>query len=333
MSGPDTTPVAMTGDDLDVDDMPATEITPLKAAGRVPVVTAAPISLSSDAGAPAGGDPPDDGKLALRPSAANLPSASTSLPSAPTRSRTPLYVSIGVAGAAVVALVVVVVVGRSPTPPAAPTTAATPPPQPAPAGPTTAKLEVIVTPVDAQLTLDGRALGANPFVGALARDGQVHDLKVSASGFETLSRRFVMDQDVMLQLALQPTRPAAAAAAQAPAPTAAAAAAPAATPSAVASRPPSRPSAPGRQPAVARQAATLAATPPAAVTPPAPTPPAAVATTPPSATTPTTTASSKRSLDNNGYDSGSNKRSLDTDVYDTSNKTKPTIDRENPWKK
>jgi serine/threonine protein kinase len=322
---PDTTPIAMAAD-IEIDDLPVTEITPNKVASPVSLSAAAPAAPSSGSGASSGGDPPGDNKFDPRASGANL--ASMHLPAAPGRSRTPVYVSIGIAGTALVALVIVLVIGRSPAPATAPTSpTAAAPAAPAPAAPATAKLEVIVTPVDAQLALDGRTLGANPFVGALVRDGQVHDLVVSASGFETLSRRFIMDQDVMLQLALQPAHPTPAATSSVVAPVA-----PPPAAATVASHPTPRATAPRPVP-VARP--TPPPTPaPAAIVVPPPTQQPAIATAPPAPAQPATTTpgSSKRSLDSAGYDTGSNKRSLDTDVYDGTTK-KPTIDRENPWKK
>jgi hypothetical protein len=56
-----------------------------------------------------------------------------------------------------------------------------------------------------------------------------------------------------------------------------------------------------------------------------------VATVPPQPATPTPTTPTKRPLDNNGYDA-TGKRTIDGNVYDDNSK-KPTIDRENPWKK
>ncbi len=312
---------------LVIDDAPATEVTPVKqtVAAPAPVAAATAPSASpspgpgSGGGAPASGDPPSG-----KPRGAASPSASSeslsAMPSAPPRARTPIYIAVGIATAAVLALVLVLVLRTTPhasTTAAAPPVASTPPPAPTPAPtPATAKLEVIVTPVDARLELDGKPLGANPFVGAFARDTQLHELVISAPGFDTMSRKFNLDQDLMLQLALQPIRRD---------PTPATPPQPVAVAPAVVSRPAYRPTAPTRPtPVVATPTPTPAPTP----TPPQP---AVVVATPTPAPTPAP-GTGKRSLDGSAYEPANNKRTLDGNVYD-SDTNKPSIDRENPWKK
>ncbi|HEV7557332.1 MAG TPA: protein kinase, partial [Kofleriaceae bacterium] len=221
------------------------------------------------------------------------------------RSRAPLYAAI--AGAAVTLGIVIAVSMHGPS--AADATASrattaqqapTPPPAAAaPAVPTSSKLEVIVSPPEASLTMDGAALGTNPFVGSLARDGKIHELVIKANGYITLVRRFTLDQDLMLQLRLE--------------------AAPPPQPPVVAVTPSARPTAKSRAPA------HVVAARPAPPLPPTPVPP--VVTPPPTATE----ADTKRKIDGDVFDSKPSKRALDGNVYDDG-KTKTSIDRDNPWK-
>ena len=220
------------------------------------------------------------------------------------RSRAPLYAAI--AGAAITLGVVIAISMHSPS--AADATASRavaqqaplPPPAPAttPAVPTSSKLEVIVSPPEASLTMDGAALGTNPFVGSLTRDGKIHELVIKANGYLTLVRRFTLDQDLMLQLRLEPVPP---------------------PPPVVAVTPPPRPTAKTHAP-VHVAAARPAPPPPAAAAPP-------VVTAPPA----TTEADTKRKIDGDVFDSKPSKRALDGNVYDDG-KTKTSIDRDNPWK-
>ena len=209
----------------------------------------------------------------------------------------------------------------SPAPAAAPVVppvAQTPTPAPAAPAPTTIRLEVIVSPAEATLVLDGKSLGTNPYVGVLPHDSQIHELDVRADGYIPAAKRFVADSDLMLQLHLDPQKQ------TEPAPVARerereherepVVHTPVHAPQHVASHPVSHP--------------TPAAAPATPATPPP-------ATTTAAATTATATPSSdpnKRAIDSDVYDSKGNKRSLDGNVYDDSKKTQP-IDRDNPWKK
>jgi hypothetical protein len=236
------------------------------------------------------------------------------MPPAPHRSR---FVPIAVvAGVALVGGIAIAMIARprapaqvaQPTPPAA---NPAPAPAPAPTPPVVAanvRIEVIVSPAEATLFLDGKSLGSNPYIGALPHDSQIHQLEIRADGFIPVARRFTADSDLMLQLRLDPVKQVAVTPAE---PT---------TTIAHAQTKQVR----GQHPIVH---ATTPTTPPvtAPVTPPATT---AVTTTPPA----TSTDPNKRSIDNDVYDQKStSKRSIDGNVYDDSKKT--PIDRDNPWKK
>jgi serine/threonine-protein kinase len=235
------------------------------------------------------------------------------LPPAPSRSRGPLLSIVG--GLAVAAIVVVAVfVRRSPAPaptpaptpptPVAVPTASVPPAPVAPVAPAAVRIEVIVAPAEASLVLDGRSLGTNPYVGVLPRDSQIHQLDVRADGYAPVSRRFTADEDLMLQLRLDPIRNST-------------------PPTVVAHMPPQRVQ------HVATHPVHVTAPPPPPVTPPA-TP----ATTPATTTAATTQPSdpSKLPIDSDVYDQKTSKRSIDGNVYDDPSKKTP-IDRDNPWKK
>ncbi|HEY1551022.1 MAG TPA: serine/threonine-protein kinase, partial [Kofleriaceae bacterium] len=222
-----------------------------------------------------------------------------SLPPAPHRSRL-VPIAIG-GGIALVGGIAIATIARpraaapapQPTPPPAASNPA-PTPAPAPTPPvvaTSIRIEVIVSPAEATLFLDGKSLGTNPYVGALPHDSQIHQLDVKADGYIPVARRFIADSDQTVQLRLDPVKQ-------------------------VAITPPEPPTIAhaqvkqvrGQHPIVH---ATTPVAPPVTAPPPTPPPTTAVTTTPPS----TTTDPSKRSIDNDVYDQKSTKRSIDGNVY------------------
>lgn len=117
--------------------------------------------------------------------------------------RTGLYAGIGVFVAA--AVVAFAISGRS-GPEA--TSAAAPPASvargalsPAPEAIPSVRLDVSVSPPDAQLELDGRAV-PNPYRVELRKESLDHELRVKAEGYETEVHRLRFDRDLVLQLAL-----------------------------------------------------------------------------------------------------------------------------------
>jgi serine/threonine-protein kinase len=66
----------------------------------------------------------------------------------------------------------------------------------------TVTVHLEATPREATLRLDGAALGANPFRGAMPRDGVAHRVEASAPGYRTDARVVVFDRDVDLLLPL-----------------------------------------------------------------------------------------------------------------------------------
>ncbi len=183
------------------------------------------------------------------------------------------------------------------SPLAAPTTGA-------PAAEAPVRFEVVVSPPGASITLDGQPLGSNPYVGTYARDAEIHELEITAPGYQPLNQRFVMDRDRMLQLHLQKAPQIA------------------------------REDLPARQQPVrgnvrrgAREAAPaqeLVATPPSA--------PVTTPERPDSKPERGDKPSGKRALDGDVFDSKPTKRALDSDVFESAPK-KLSIDRETPWKK
>jgi serine/threonine protein kinase len=190
------------------------------------------------------------------------------------------------------------------------------PPEAPPPAPIATRLEIVVSPPEATLSLDGHVLGTNPYVGSFPRDLQVHDLVVTATGYEPLSQRFALDRDLNFHLNLQ----------RSAAPTRAKADPTSPPPVAV-----KRPTRPGRTAA----APTVVTTPPPAATPPAVTVPPETAPPATAAKAKAVAADGKHALDGDVYDKKPTKRSLDTNVLDetkTKTKSKPSIDRDNPWK-
>ena len=228
-------------------------------------------------------------------------------------------------GAVVVGAVVLALLLRPPRPAPAPVPPVVAQAPTAPAAPVGARLEIVVSPAEAQLVLDGHPLGANPYVGSFPRDLQMHDLIVSAPGYQQQAQRFALDRDLMLQLHLQaapkPTTPT-----PTPAPL------PPPTPTIAAHEPTHEPAHATQNNKHPTHAIAHAPTPtpvPVAPVQPAVTTPV-VETAPAPAPTPTA-ADDKRAIDSNVFDSKSPKRTLDTNVYDESQK-KPNIDRDSPWK-
>ena len=180
--------------------------------------------------------------------------------------------------------------------------ALTPPPAPAPAPvATTLRLEIVASPANAAITLDGKPLGTNPYLGAFTRDGQVHQVAISAPGYHSLTHEFAADRDLNLQLNLAPEPP------PVPKPQP-----PTAHPVAVAHAP------------TAHVAAKKSKLTPKAEVKVEPKPPEPAKPDP---------ATQKRGVDTDIYANPTTKRTLDSNVLDGSGTTKPTIDRDNPWQR
>lgn len=83
-------------------------------------------------------------------------------------------------------------------PPPQPTIATTPPPG------GQIELSIHVSPPNAKVSLDGKPLEKNPFVGKFDRDGATHMLQAEAPGFATRSRDITFDKDRTIEMALVP---------------------------------------------------------------------------------------------------------------------------------
>jgi serine/threonine protein kinase len=109
-------------------------------------------------------------------------------------------------GAALVGLGVLVAGGSAllPTaaskPESAPVRPAVAPVAPAPAA--MIRLMLRATPEQAALYLDGARLASNPFTSSQPVDEREHELRITADGFEPITRSVRFDRDVELQLAL-----------------------------------------------------------------------------------------------------------------------------------
>ena len=229
------------------------------------------------------------------------------------RGRTRTFALIGGAAAIVAAIVIWELRPRHDAAPA-PSGAETAVAPVAPAAPAATRLEIVVSPSEAILTLDGHPLGSNPYVGSFPRDLQVHDLVVTAAGYQPLTQRFSLDRDLNFHLSLQRDAP------PPPAPVATSDV-PATSAPSVAKRPdPVTPRARVRpEPAAIKTARTAPSVPtrPEVINPPG---------------TPAKPADPKHTLDRSVYDNQPTKRTLDSNVLDDKSKPKPTIDRESPWK-
>lgn len=66
------------------------------------------------------------------------------------------------------------------------------------------KVRVSAHPRNAKLRLDGRLLKGNPFNGDMSRDATEHELSASADGYESETRTVRFDDDIDLELKLDP---------------------------------------------------------------------------------------------------------------------------------
>jgi hypothetical protein len=77
-----------------------------------------------------------------------------------------------------------------------------------PAAPTTHQIRVVVTPVEAIISLDGKPQRSNPFDATVLDDGKPHRIVASAQGYRSVERQVVADRDLLLQIILEPLPPA-----------------------------------------------------------------------------------------------------------------------------
>jgi eukaryotic-like serine/threonine-protein kinase len=275
----------------------------------VELIQEAPTEHSSSAPMP---------QLAPLPIPAGAPGPTVSVRTAGPARRTLLMAGIG-GGVAVATVAAVLLLRSGPrddraTGPAALATTAPAAPV-APPAPAAVRLEIVVSPPEAVVLLDGRSLGANPYVGVHPRDGQIHELTVTASGHQTLNQSFLLDRDMMLQLHLQEVREETVATA------------PASPSRPVPSRSGSSRAGSSRREPASREPTTVAA--------PAQPPTVAVEPAPALGERPASNRDGKRALDGDVFDRNSRpgKRALDADVFEAPTTKKPSIDRDTPWKK
>jgi hypothetical protein len=86
-----------------------------------------------------------------------------------------------------------------------------PPPVPAaqvalpkPSAPEMIVFSVSVTPSSAQIAIDGQPMPSNPFVGHFPKATGTHRIRASAPGHQPKERRVSFDDNVMIDLSLQP---------------------------------------------------------------------------------------------------------------------------------
>ncbi len=175
-------------------------------------VSSAPPALDPPR-APAGDSSPSRSGL-HDPRSMAQPGRSMTIPSVEVstgRRRSTWAAIVGALGASVVFLMLAVVVlvlrGRSsnvtPSVEALPQGEARPAAEPAPEV-KRVRVRIHASPADAKLTLDGRALGDNPWIGEVPRDDLPHRLVISREGYEPLERTLRFDHNLSLELSLTP---------------------------------------------------------------------------------------------------------------------------------
>jgi eukaryotic-like serine/threonine-protein kinase len=96
-----------------------------------------------------------------------------------------------------------------PAPASEPTRATTSEPKPAlvPAGPSSVTIEIRVSPETAELSIDDRLVGRNPYVGQFVADSAVHHIRASAAGYVAKSFAVSFDTNLSLDLSLERLAP------------------------------------------------------------------------------------------------------------------------------
>jgi hypothetical protein len=80
------------------------------------------------------------------------------------------------------------------------------PPRSAP-DPPSVTLHLSVTPRDARMTLDGKAISGNPAVLSVRRDELPHELQATRRGYKPVSRTVRFERDLFLDFALHKVTP------------------------------------------------------------------------------------------------------------------------------
>ena len=106
-------------------------------------------------------------------------------------------------GAALAAAVTFAVVKRGAGEATAPPTPAAPPYEAAPPAPAKVHLQIVVSPPEARLLLDGKPLPSNPYAGTEAADSLEHEVRAEADGYVTLTKRVTFGADVTQILRLE----------------------------------------------------------------------------------------------------------------------------------
>jgi serine/threonine-protein kinase len=201
--------------------LPAASSLPAEAAAEaVPAQTVPPDGFGEAPEEITSPVPVDDALLVLsRPDLPRPPGLDARRGAPAARSRTWVWVAAGVAvGAASVGLVLGVgrTTASAPEPPVSPgsSSQALLPAAPRPAmnaapplGMSTGAkvaLRIAVKPTDATVRLDGRLLKGNPYLTTVERDSLEHEISVSAEDYKTEKRVLRFDEDIDLQLHLEP---------------------------------------------------------------------------------------------------------------------------------
>jgi eukaryotic-like serine/threonine-protein kinase len=191
------------------------------AADAVPAQTVPPDGFGDEQEEITSPVPVDDALLVLsRPELPRPPGLDALRVPTAARSRAWLWVAAGVVvGAASVALVIGAAGTTSSAPeapfparprgqsafPAAPRPGVNASPLAVNAGAKIA-LRIAVKPTDATVRLDGRLLKGNPFLTTVERDALEHEISVSAEDYRTEKRVLRFDEDIDLQLHLEPLK-------------------------------------------------------------------------------------------------------------------------------
>jgi eukaryotic-like serine/threonine-protein kinase len=106
-------------------------------------------------------------------------------------------------GAALAAAITFAVVKRGAGEATAPPAPAAPPLEAAPPAPAKIHVQIVVSPPEARLLLDGKPLPSNPYAGTEVADSVEHEVRAEADGYVALTKRVTFGADVTQILRLE----------------------------------------------------------------------------------------------------------------------------------
>ncbi len=118
---------------------------------------------------------------------------------APSSARSRQLMGVVILGGVVAVGVTFAAMRRSPTEPIGPATMTV---EAAPPPPSKVQIQIVASPPEARIFLDGKPLPSNPYAGSELSDSAEHELRAEADGYAATTRRVTFDADVSAVLRL-----------------------------------------------------------------------------------------------------------------------------------